>query len=224
MFRAPVKSSRVFLLSPANCSGLRCQMVLRDGAKFPLALAVQSAAGAPLGEVFRFTSGLYFRGKWAYAMSFAAPPKGVPGSLVITPGRGLVPPETYVTANDLRAFAKVDVDEDNPKFRKPLLEDAKKLASKLGPRGEVVLLGSIATGKYTRVLTEVFGERLLFPESFVGRGDMSRGGLLLRSVREKTELTYAPVLGATVKGTRPPKLPPLRGIIRETAAVFARRR
>src|SRR5512146_314217 len=82
---------RVFLLSPANSSGERMGLVLSERARFPLALAVQGA-GAPLGEVFRFASGLYFRGKLAYAEAFACPPRGVPGSLVIVPGFGLVPP------------------------------------------------------------------------------------------------------------------------------------
>lgn len=198
-------------------------MVLRDGARFPLAKQVQFHGGAPLGEVFRFTSGLYFRGKWAYAQTFGAPPAGVAGAYVITPGRGLVPPDTLITAEDLRAFAKVDVDEENARFRKPLLMDAKALKEQLGDAHDVVLLGSIASGKYTRILTEVFGEQLLFPESFVGRGDMSRGGLLLRCVRNGEELSYSPVLGATVRGTRPPKLVPVRGIIRETAAMLAKR-
>jgi hypothetical protein len=75
----------------------------------------------------------------------------------------------------------------------------------------VVLLGSIATGKYTSALLEVFGRRLLFPAAFVGRGDMSRGGLLLRAARSGEELSYIPVAGATLHGPRPPKLPPPNG-------------
>jgi hypothetical protein len=52
----------------------------------------------------------------------------------------------------------------------------------------------------------VFGERLMFPAEFVGRGDMSRGGLMLRSVQSGEPLTYVPLLGATRHGPRPPKL------------------
>ena len=74
----------------------------------------------------------------------------------------------------------------------------------------IVLLGSIATGKYVDPLLTVFGERLLFPESFVGRGDMSRGGLLLRATREGTELEYASLAGSERHGRRPPKLVRLR--------------
>jgi hypothetical protein len=46
------------------------------------------------------------------------------------------------------------------------------------------------------VLLDVVGERLLFPTDFVGRGDMSRGALLLRAAREGRELAYEPVAGA----------------------------
>jgi hypothetical protein len=41
----------------------------------------------------------------------------------------------------------------------------------------VALLGSIATDKNLSVLTDVLGRRLRFPREFVGRGDVSRGGL-----------------------------------------------
>ena len=80
------------------------------------------------------------------------------------------------------------------------------MAETIDPECEVVLLGSIATGKYLDLLAGPFGERLRFPSEFVGRGDMSRGGLLLRCVRAGAELTYVPVLGAIRTGTRPPKL------------------
>ena len=73
-----------------------------------------------------------------------------------------------------------------------------------------MLLGSIASPKYVDVLLGIFGERLRFPAEFVGRGDMSRGGLLLRQAAEGAELDYVPVSGAVRRGARPPKLPPLR--------------
>ena len=71
-----------------------------------------------------------------------------------------------------------------------------------------MLLGSIATGKYVDPLLAVLGERLRFPADFVGRGDMSRGGLLLRCARAGTELTYVAVRDAARRGPRPPRLPP----------------
>ena len=46
---------------------------------------------------------------------------------------------------------------------------------------QFVLLGSVATDKYVGPLLDVFGDRLYFPATFAGRGDMSRGGLLLRA-------------------------------------------
>src|SRR3954462_14389670 len=83
---------RVFLLSPANSSGERMQMLLRPAAQFDLAQRLR-AGQATLGEAFEFTSGLYFRGKLLYARTFARAPEGVPGVLVIAPGAGLVPAE-----------------------------------------------------------------------------------------------------------------------------------
>ena len=74
----------------------------------------------------------------------------------------------------------------------------------------VGLTGSIATGKYANILIDAFGERLRFPIDFVGRGDMSRGGLLLRCAQEGRQLEYQAVVGAVRHGKRPPKLEPAR--------------
>ncbi len=173
-------------------------------------MQLRSPAGAPLGEVFRFASGLYFRGKLAYAEAFGRPPRGLPGALVVAPGWGLVPADLRIRAADLRALAAVPVDERVERYRVPLERDARLLADLLGASGEAVLLGSIASGKYTEVLEAALGDRLLFPPAFVGRGDMSRGGLLLRCVRAGVELPYAPVRGAVRHGPRPPRLERLR--------------
>jgi hypothetical protein len=176
---------------------------------FPVARALHSSAGAPIGEIYSFLSGLYFRGKLAYAAAFARPPRGVKsGVLVITPNRGLLAPSIRITLNDLADLAKTDIAPGVDEFRKPLRQDAEALAETLGPRGEAVLLGSIATTKYIDVLASAFQQELLFPAEFVGRGDMSRGGLLLRSVDAHRELDYVPVQGAVLRGGRPPKLPP----------------
>ena len=110
--------------------------------------------------------------------------------------------------DDLARFAELDIHHSSEAFRAPLERDAKALARALGSRGEPVLLGSIATPKYVDVLLSIFGDQLLFPAEFVGRGDMSRGGLMLRCVDGKVELTYTPVLNAVRHGARPPKLPP----------------
>ena len=204
------RTPRVFLLSPANAGGERASMLTSPAAMFPLAQRLRSRAGAPLGDVMAFLSGLYFRGKLAYGLAFAAPPTPrCPGVLVITPDRGLLPPETPVTLEALRASARVDIHERNPTYRVPLETTARALARRLGRHAEVVLLGSIASDKYTAVLGDVFGHRLRFPVDFVGRGDMSRGGLLLRCVSAGLELPYVPINGATRHGQRPPRLAPL---------------
>jgi hypothetical protein len=203
----------IFLLSPAHCGGRRAQIVMSERATFELAVRLRARGGAPIGEVFSFLSGLYFRGKLAYAGAFARPPDPTSavsgaGSFVITPTAGLRAVDTRVTLDALRAFARVDVAPGNPKYRRPLEASARAIADDIGPDCEVVLLGSIASPKYVDVLQHIFGERLVFPADFVGRGDMSRGGLLLRSAAAREELRYIPVAGAVRHGPRPPKLDP----------------
>jgi hypothetical protein len=195
----------VFLLSPASSAGKRCQQLLDARADFELARRVRSA-GAPLGEVFSFLSALYFRGKLTYARAFAAPPDGCPGVLVITSSRGLLPPDTPISARDVRAFARVPIDAGERRYAAPLRRDARDLRTRLPAGAEVVLLGSIATPKYVDVLLETFGGALRFPSDFVGRGDMSRGGLLLRAARAAVELDYRPVAGAVRRGPRAARL------------------
>lgn len=200
--------SRIFLLSPAFCGGERAKLLFNSAASFPLALRLRGE-GVPVGDLFAFLSGLYFRGKIAYARAFARPPQDVPGALVITPTRGLLDPDTLLTLDDMREFAEVNIASQSDRFLEPLARDARTLAASSGA-APAILLGSIATDKYVGTLAGAFGDRLHFPQAFVGRGDMSRGGLLLRSVRESTELPYIPVSGATRRGARPPKLVPIR--------------
>jgi hypothetical protein len=201
---------RVFLVSPASASGERARLLLGDRGQSEIAATLRRE-GAPLGEVFSFLSGLYFRGKLEYARTFAAPPPGVPGTLIITAGRGLITPETPITLEDLRRIATVPVDETNVLYRGPLEEHARTLAETAGPDCDFVLLGSVATAKYLEPLFTMLGDRLLFPEEFIGRGDMSRGGLMLRCVRSGEELRYVPAGSATYHGKRPPRLPGARG-------------
>ena len=208
-----VVNSRVFLLSPANCSGTRARMAMAPEARFALAAELRTDAGARLGDVFSFMSGLYFRGKLAYARRFAHPPDPADhvvggGVLVITPNSGLRSADTPVTVGSIRAFASTSIDLENPDYLDPLQRSARVLLEAVGPDCDVVLLGSIASDKYVDVLMPLFGERLLFPTAFVGRGDMSRGGLMLRHAEDGVELEYAPIAGAIRHGARPPRLTP----------------
>lgn len=195
----------VFLLSPAFCGGRRAAILLNT--KSEAATAREFRAGAmTLGRAFAFMSGLYFRGKLTYAERFGDP-------LVITPTRGLQPPSRPFNLELLREFAVGDVSLDNPEYRQALEKDAKALARRLGKEhgrdGHVVLLGSVASGKYVDILLPILGDRLRYPVSFIGRGDMSRGGLLLRSAASGEELEYEPLTaGVRPRGPRPPKLDP----------------
>ena len=83
-------SCRIFLLSPANCGGSRAKQALSPNAQFALAAALRSPDGAPLGDLFSFVSGLYFRGKLTYARRFAAvadPDNPIVGAGVSTSSR-----------------------------------------------------------------------------------------------------------------------------------------
>jgi hypothetical protein len=194
----------------AYAGGRRAQMILSERAQFALARKLRSRRGATIAEVFTFLSGLYFRGKIAYANAFARPFARSSGVFVITPTRGLVDAETRIKLDDLREFAAVDIDEEDPRYRQPLGESVRRLAKNITSDCDVVLLGSIATGKYVDVLLKNFCEHLRFPADFVGRGDMSRGGLLLRCAVDREELRYIAVQGAIRSGKRPPKLAPRR--------------
>ena len=185
-----VPARRLFLLSPANCSGKRASYLLNGTSSSPLAQRIRSGEGAPIGEVFTFMSALYFRGKLAYAAAFAKPPEGWDGVQVIVPGRGLCPASARIDLAALREIAAVEVDLEDRRYTRPLKRDAMKLAKQLQPSDTVVLLGSIATPKYVVPLKDVLGPRLHYPEAFAGMGDMSRGSLMLRCAAEGRELTY----------------------------------
>jgi hypothetical protein len=199
-------SHTYFLLSPARCDGRRAQQLLSPNASFPLAIELREPHGAPIGDVFAFVSGLYFRGKLTYAREFAA----ASAIRVITTNRGLLAPDESVGPRDLADFSRVDLSDAGEEFLVPFLRDAQRIKAVASKDARVVLLGSIATNKYVVPLVYVFGDRLLFPRDFIGRGDMSRGGLMLRAAASKQELDYIPVATAVRHGKRPPKLAPLR--------------
>jgi hypothetical protein len=203
------RTERIFLLSPANVAGQRARSLLNARAPFELARRLHTGGTVSLGEAFSFMSGLYFRGKLAYAHAFARSPLGSAGVLVITSNRGLVSPDCLVTPEELIAFSKVPIDARDERYSQPLIRDALKLAASSSNNCSIVLLGSIASGKYIDHLLPVFGTNLVFPFEFVGRGDLSRGGLLLRSVVAGQILNHIPVAGALLRGKRPPRLLPM---------------
>jgi hypothetical protein len=199
-------SARVFILSPARLGGERARLLTSPRARFELAHRFQRE-GATIGELMSFVSGLYFRGKLTYARAFGRPPAGSAGALVIVPGLPLTGADTVMTPDQVAAAAAIPVSADEPRFTGPLAASATALAADLGADGDAVFLGSIATDRYVATLEAVLGDRLHFPPDFVGRGDMSRGAMLLRAARAGVEIDVAPLAGAARHGPRAPGLP-----------------
>jgi hypothetical protein len=198
---------KIFLLSPASTSGKRAELLFNSRAGFPLAQALHAGESVEIGVVFTFLSGLYFRGKMEYARKYASlsPQIGIPEIYVITANRGLVSADTPISLQDLRDFATVPIDARAQQYVAPLQNDVELLEDGLSDEDRVVLLGSVATGKYVDLLIPVLGERLVFPVEFAGLGDMSRGSVMLKSAQSGVELRYSPVAGAVrsfAKGSR----------------------
>ena len=188
------------LQRPARRAGAVAARASRDSRR-----ACDSADGVPLGDLFAFVSGLYFRGKLTYARRFARrPSRGNPivgsGVHVITPNAGLRSPDTRVTRAAVRGVCR----RRHRRRQRGVPPSARAQRARARARDradcEVVLLGSIASPKYVDVLLAIFGDRLLFPSDFVGRGDMSRGGLLLRQRPRAWSSPYVPVAGAVRHG------------------------
>ena len=186
---------RIFLLSPASTEGLRAQQLTSPRARFGAAERYRSPEGVTIAEAFTFMSSLYFRGKIGYARHFAAPPPELAlgtqddGILVIAPGFGLVPPNWRITPEEMKKLRRTPVDLKSRAYCAPMKKHVEQLRD-LAPAAWVVLLGSVATGKYVDLLLPALGDRLLFPRDFAGAGDMKRGGMMLRAVREDQELAY----------------------------------
>jgi hypothetical protein len=191
---------RVFLLSPANCNGVRAGWILRRNARSDIAKRLRDPEGVPLAEVYSFLSALYFRGKLTYARAFANPPLPSAGVMIITPTAGLMQDGATVRLSTLRGFSRVPINVKNRRYRTAFLRGLRQLARDVGPDCEVILLGSIASGKYLDLVQQVFADQLRVPAEFIGLGDMSRGALLLQCVKERRELNYISV--ATVPNRR----------------------
>lgn len=177
-------------MSPASLAGRRAELLFRETAAFELATRLRQE-GASVGEIFSFISGLYFRGKLAYASAFSEPLSSE-SIFVITATHGLLAPDVSIRRDRLYEMAQVPINASDPRYRVPLERDVRRLAAQIGKAGEIVLLGSIATPKYLEPLCSVLGERVMVPTDFLGRGDMSRGSLMLRAVRDRTPLSYMP--------------------------------
>jgi hypothetical protein len=186
---------RIFLLSPASTQGERARQLTSPWARFGAAERYRSPEGVTIAEAFTFMSSLYFRGKIGYARHFAAPPPGLPlgslddGILVIAPGFGLVPPGWRITEEEMKKLRRTPVDLKSRAYCAPMKRHVEQLRE-AAPEAWFVLLGSVATGKYVDLLLPTLGDRLLFPRDFAGAGDMQRGGMMLRAVREDRELPY----------------------------------
>ena len=151
----------IFLLSPASCSGKRAGLVFNPKARFEVAQRLRSPEGAPVGDVFTFLSGLYFRGKLAYARRYARPPEGTPGVLIITAGAGLVEAEEPVTLRHLERFARVPIDAGEQRYRRPLARRAQPGGARGRMRGRAARLDR--ERQVRGHPGKIFGERLLFP-------------------------------------------------------------
>ena len=171
----------------------------RPGSRVALARRLREE-GVPLGDVFNFLSGLYFRGKLEYARAFARPREQSDGVHVITMTDGLVSPDARIVADDLERYAEFP--EGTATAVLTLEKTALDLSQRLDGNADVVLLGSVSTGKYTDVLAPIFGERLLFPRDVLHIGQLARGALFLRRAREGPELEYAPVSEIIRSGRR----------------------
>lgn len=184
--------TKLFLISPASLHGLRAKQLASPRAQFDLAVQYRSEQGVPIGDAFAFLSSLYFRGKIAYARAFAVPSPviGGDGIFIITSGYGLVPPDWRLTEERVKRMKKIDINVSLRSYTKPLKDHATLISRVLEDDAQVVLLGSVASGKYVDILQPIFKDRLRFPKHFAGLGDMARGGLMLRAARAGKELEY----------------------------------
>jgi hypothetical protein len=176
----------IFLLSPARTTGERGKQLARPGAAFPLARQLQAGEARPLGEIFSFVSGLYFRGKLSYARRFGKKE----AIWVITSNQGLLAADHPITLAEFQSFAEVEIDVKNESYRRPLEIDLVALARRRHAR--FIFLGSLASSKYAAIIGPILGRQTYSPLAFSGLGDMARGALLLRQVKAGQELDYAP--------------------------------
>ena len=196
---------RIFLLSPAHCGGRRAELLLGGGGRFALALQLHEGGTIPLGEAFTFLSGLYFRGKLAYARRFARPPAGVPGVQVITTNRGLLPADTPShDATSCGPSRGRDIRAGEPRYRSRCGGTSRRSTGgepREHRRRSFCWAASRPASTWTCCSTS-WASGSSFRRSSWAAGDMSRGALLLRAARADEELAYAPVRRPTVRRGR----------------------
>lgn len=181
----------IFLLSPANLSGTRARQMISPRAMSAAGIAYRSPEGVRIADAFTFMSALYFRGKHAYAREFAKPHPGIgETAFVIAPGYGLVSLDWRLDKEKMKRLARTKIDVRSRAYTTPLRRCCRELEAKLSAGDIVVLLGSVASGKYVDVLEPIFGPRLRFPKIFAGMGDMQRGSVMLKAAAAKLELEY----------------------------------
>jgi len=181
----------ILLLSPANVSGTRARQMISPRAMSAAGLAYRSPGGVTIANAFTFMSALYFRGKHAYARAFATEdPRIGTTAFVIAPGFGLVPLDWRLDQERMKKLARTKIDVRSRSYTMSLQKSCRELEARLAPDDTVVLLGSVASGKYVDVLEPVFGGRLRFPRIFAGMGDMKRGSVMLKAAASGVALEY----------------------------------
>ena len=185
---------RIFLLSPASTDGLRAQQLTSPRAGFGAAERYRSPEGVTIEEAFTFMSSLYFRGKIGYARHFAAPPPELAlgsrttASWSSLPASGWCRRACRITPEEMKKLRRTPVDLKSRAYCAPMKKHVEQLRD-LAPDG----LGGAPGQRRDRQVRGPAAagprDRLLFPRDFAGAGDMKRGGMMLRAVREDRELS-----------------------------------
>ena len=145
-----------------------------------------------------------------YASRFGRPPPSLPPALVITPTRGLQSPSLPISRSLIEEFASLDWHRPTRAFWIRSSRVRVSFVHRSSQRCAWSCSGASRRAGTSSRWRASSRAGCNYPAEFVGRGDMSRGGLLLRHAEEGRELDYVPLAaGLTRHGAKPPKLPPL---------------
>ena len=200
---------------PTAAAGARQQVLSPQAAFAARRGSCARAQGAPLGDVFTFVSGLYFRGKLAYARRFASPPepriRRRLGRARHHAERRAPQPETPVTRRRAARLRRRRRRSRPTRATGGRSSGARaRWLREIGADCEVVLLGSIASPKYVDVLLDDLRRAPAVPDRFRRpRRHEPRRPAAAQARARASSSTYAPMAGAVRHGARPPKLPPL---------------